>query len=539
MNIKEVIIMQYKTIDNNNENYKIVSSDNLEFCHEQGIDTFKLFSAFQISINDELYYLPYKELSNGRFGEVLSVTEILKDERISEEEKESVIDISKKDNEMRFLLNINHQLEFFHGENIVKSQTTIPFNQNNLIEDDKILSPTYAWYIEFTKKGDKNVYLKPTFYSDKRYRFDPEIERYRFVKVAKFKKLEQEHTIVVEREDWQLSLDNYHRDEVDDAIDASISYIAGAEQQKLFEGYTRLYPFNSEDSSAVFRINKEFIENGDVCTITGSGDALLDLYYNGAKSVTCFDINGNAKFLAKLKFLFIKAGITYKEYVTFFGASVQDFSDYLDTDIYNKYSHNLDYETKKYWDSIIRYLQINNLNLKKNKNTLFYDTYDAFSGLFYNATFNAPSSYLENEESFKRLQVMLENKTLNDCDFKDASLFQIHEILKDRQYSYVYLSNVLDFADYFFGKENEIENKKTFKEFVMNNLVKIVLSDGLLDVAYIKNTWTVGGTQGVMEVFKISDGFILKSLSPYCKDYVLSLPVLELEKNFENKGLSQ
>ncbi len=532
-NAKKVTLMYYEMFDKQT-GYKLLETNDINKINcEQGINKFSLYNCYEVIIDGIKYYFVINKSKKIHFGEVLTLKELLKDERVSREDKEIVKDIAKNPNR-KFFLNTNNEIEMYFNDIELKPNRIIPFDKTNIIEASQVLFPSYEWYIEYTKHNEEETYLKPTFYSDKIYRYDPIIDKYRFVKVAKIKDNEKENIIPVEKEkEWHISENSYTRDEVDDAIDSSIAYIVGkSNQPNMFEGYTRLYPFNTENSSAVFAINKEYIENNAVLSITGSGDAPLDLFLNGAKTVTCFDINGLAKFLAVLKFSFIKAGISYEEYVNFFSADPRKFEDYLDFDIYEKYSDNiLDENAKKYWDNIIRYLEINNISLKKDKNTLFYNAHDALFGLFTNSSFSVKGSYLENEESFKRLQDILKQKSIKDLTLVDASLFDIDKVLEGKKYKYIYLSNVLDFSDYYFNDYDYVESKEKFKEYIVNNLSALLDENGLIDVSYVKDSWSLGNIETTLQVFSTDEGYNLQSLVPYSEDRVLSITSSELVKS--------
>ena len=521
--VNKVTIMYYEMFDKRT-GYKLLKSNDINKINcEQGINNFLLYNCYELVIDGIKYYFVINKSKKIHFGEALTLEEILKDERISREDKEIVKDITKNPNR-KFFLNSNNEIEMFSNDIALKPNKIISFDETNIIKDSQVLFPSYEWYIEYTKYNEEKTYLKPTFYSDKIYRYAPTIDKYRFVKVAKIKGDEKEHIIPIEKEqEWHISENSYIRDEVDDAIDSSIAYIAGEDQQNMFEGYTRLYPFNTENSSAVFAINKEYIENNDVLSITGSGDASLDLFFNGAKTVTCFDINGLSKFLAVLKFSFIKAGISYEEYVNFFSADPRKFDDYFNFDIYEKYSNNiLDEKVKKYWDNIIRYLKINNISLKKDKHTLFYNTHDAFFGLFTNSSFAVKGAYLENEESFKRLQDILKQKSIKDLTLVDASLFDIDKVLEGKKYKYIYLSNVLDFSDYYFNDCDYVESKEKFKEYVVNNLSTLLDENGLIDVSYVKDSWSLRNIETTLQVFPIDEGYRDLNSRASCPTYTLS-----------------
>ena len=101
---------------------------------------------------------------------------------------------------------------------------------------------------------------------------------------------------------------------------------------------------------------------------------------------------------------------------------------------------------------------------------MFYNTHDDFFDLFTNSSFAVKGAYLENEESFKRLQDILKQKSIKDLTLVDASLFDIDKVLEGKKYKYIYLSNVLDFSDYYFNDCDYVESKEKFNK---TNLILI------------------------------------------------------------------
>ena len=79
-----------------------------------------------------------------------------------------------------------------------------------------------------------------------------------------------------------------------------------------FAGYTPVYSFNTEDSASVFHHFRDYIKGQKVLTVTGSGDAILDLLLYGAKKIVSFDVNKSTIFYSKLKIAFIKSGLDKK-----------------------------------------------------------------------------------------------------------------------------------------------------------------------------------------------------------------------------------
>ncbi len=282
----------------------------------------------------------------------------------------------------------------------------------------------------------------------------------------------------------------------------------------MFAGYTRIYPFNTEDASSVFRLQEDKIKDQDALTVTGSGDTLLDLFMYGAKTVTCFDINILAKFYALLKISFIKAGMSYSEFDRFF---LGERELILNKDIYDKYSSFLNENLKRFWDGIYEYLNTNNKNLVNSSHNLFYKIYDFFGTA--NRSYRNNSSYFGTEANYARLQEILKSKSLSDVNFVDSSLFDLPEKLAGKQYGYAYLSNILDFTELYYDNPEELDRKIAFREFILNNLSNIITEDGLIDVGFIAKHWQIGTTLKDSTIaFNEAAGFTIRDLNPYNKE---------------------
>lgn len=406
-------------------------------------------------------------------------------------------------------------MDYFTRKVPVKSVN--PSTPDLEVAKDDFVEAHLEWYVRYKKKGDDTWYYKPTFCSDKKFRneMDSDIESYQFVEVAIYeingKRFEELYR--VEDKVYENNNVNVHRDETDAAIDGAISVLFGNETDKMFEGYTRIYPFNTEDGASVCHKHQDNIKNQDALTITGSGDFMLDLFLYGAKSVTCFDINGLAKYYALLKFSFIKAGMSYKDYKEFFLG--QD-DIILKRDLYEKYKGCLDERVQRFWDAIYTYLENNNKQLHKSEHNLMYKIYDMFGSA--NRSYNNKSSYFT-EANFGRLQEILKSKSLENIRFYDASITKIPEILHGQKFGYAYLSNVIDFTDQLFNSESQDERIKMFKDFILVEFTNLVRENGAMSVGYISAGWDTNLLiDEYNRVFTNEEGFAVESLAPYNND---------------------
>ena len=329
-------MINYDREDSKNKfRYKEVDATNpLEVKYEDGMFTFKLFKYFNVTINGKIYYIVIDrdEKSYG-FGISETLHNIIerreKGEHFGDYDREIIDEyIKEKGNQYTFWVTGRNELMFDYQKNKIPVNHVYENTPDLELSEKDFITPNIEWYIEYKNYGEEEWNLEPTFCSDKQFKSKPNIEKYRFVKVAVYDIDGETYCNVIKREDTIYENDHkvVTRDYIDEALDAAKKLIYGSTSNPdLFSGYTRVYPFNTEDSSSVFRLQQNSIKDKDCLTVTGSGDAQLDLFLYGAKSVTCFDVNGMAKFYAILKFSFIKAGMSYQEYIEFFIGKVLRF----------------------------------------------------------------------------------------------------------------------------------------------------------------------------------------------------------------------
>lgn len=533
--------------------YKRVNTNNpLEIKYEDGLLKFKMIKMLDITKDNKVYHLILKKDENSyAFGEVDTIDNILK--RINQGEKfyedyKKLLEEYSGENYRKHTFHITgrKKLEFDIYTNyipaIIDVQNKLSPDPDSNIEIESLIELELIWYIEYKKQNDEALYYKPTFCSDKKFRYEKGIENYRFVQVTRFNIDDQEYNAIVHKEEktYTPNIEN-EVNEVDLAIDGAVQLIFSEKNEKkeLFKGYTRIYPFNTEDSSSVFRKHQEYVYNQDALTVTGSGDAALDLFLNGANSVTCFDANGLAKYYAKLKFYAIKSGLSYDDFIKFFaGERIGD--SIFEFEIYKKFCESLGRDTRRFWDAIYKYLNVNDRKIYNNKNDIVYNIND-FLGPS-KKTFGNPCSYSE-PENYKKLQNLLINKDDKDIHFVDSPLFSVNKELLNIKYNYIYLSNIIDFTSLFINEDNIRDRMVVFKNFITNNLRSYLTDYGLIDVGFLDNNWRIGEDQlilsGYQTIFLNRENFKIENLLPLnTKDSVLVFKNMEYVKQENIAGKS-
>lgn len=519
--------LKYSKEDNPRKKYykKISTANALEVNYEEGMYDFTIQQIIIVTINGKLVPILVEEDSKRYvFGEQDTLENILMRIQSGETFSEDYKGILEKLKHLETLLITGtKKLELDLHSNYIPIN---PMNSHEAtpdadIEENDVVKGKSIWYVEYKKPGDDTLYYMPTFCNDKKIRTNENIEYYRFVKVVEVTIDDVDHKFVYEREPEMYYIEAHDEyTEVDMAIDAAKFMIYNGQKQgtHMFNGYTPIYPFNTEDISSVFKKRQNYIKNGHVLTVTGSGDALLDLFLNGADNVTCFDANGSAKYYTKLKFYAIKAGLSYEEYLEFFLG--KNDSSILNYDIYKKFSHTLDEDTKKYWDSIYEYLNTSGQKLNSNSHSLLYSIIDPFGTA--NCTYKNPNSYCS-EENYQLLQEILKTKSLDEnVRFIDAPLFELGSHLDNSKFDYIYLSNIMDFTSTFINGSLP-ERLEKFREFIQVELSKNVSEDGTIDIAFLKENRAITSDvfyspDEYVSFFKPDDGFFIHSLEPYNHD---------------------
>lgn len=538
--IKPVYYIEYQLEGNDKNNYyrKVESDNPQEVPYEKGIISFKVHQVLVIGYNGEKYHIFIKRGSEEfAFGSLERPDDILaaiqRGETFGIKEK-SIIDFMRFSKES-LVVSPTKKLYMDNYKGYIRVNNTeyqnAPVAKKEKIENQ--VDGKKVWYIEYKNSGETTTHLKPTFCNDKKFRFEEGMEEYRFIEVAEFEIDNQKGKVIINSEPWQRAVRESSIDrekEVYRAVDGAkaILYNQNEKQENYFEGYTRIYPFNTEDSASVFKKRKENIDGKNVLTVTGSGDALLDLFLNGAENVTCFDCNGLAKYYAKLKFYAIKSGMSFEEYKEFFlGNQIGNYV--LTKNIYDKFKDTIDDEdTRTFWDSLYSYEAQTNLHIANNYENLL--TYRIIGLMMSesNKTCGNPNSYF-NEESYQKLQEILKCKSMENLEFKDVSLLELPNELEASKstFDYMYLSNIIDFTSLYIFKAKVGDRLEVFRDFIFKELSKSLSNDGIIDAGYLAQDWRTETIDTVeledyKRIFEEIHGFCIESLMPYNRDSVLS-----------------
>lgn len=256
-------------------------------------------------------------------------------------------------------------------------------------------------------------------------------------------------------------------------------------KKNLFSSYMPVYSFNTENISSVFYTYSPYIVGQDILTVTGSGDAILDLFLQGARSVTCFDSNKTAKHYAALKFAAVKAKLSFEEYKKFFYA--EDFSSRLfDFDIYLRIREQLPDVEKQVWDAV--YVKVNEIEYEfdPRKTDITYQQFDNFIGFRCKnwSIYNKEGYFCK--ENYNKLLEAVEDKSFNDITFIDSPLFDLDEQLQDKKFAFVYLSNIMDFTSTFIEAKALNKRLEIFKTFIKDVASKWTIENGIIVVSFVE-----------------------------------------------------
>lgn len=187
---------------------------------------------------------------------------------------------------------------------------------------------------------------------------------------------------------------------------------------------------------------KENLENKKILTITSSADHALDTILSGAKQIDSIDINIFCKYYSALKIAMIKK-YNYDEFFEKINIFTNEMSTTSKYEILNEVSIYLTGEELHFWNT---YLSMMNF----------------FSPSFFNNYPNSPvnNKYI-NKEEYKTLKEKIKDVKIT---YYDGDIINIDEILKNKKYDYMYLSNILENVICCF--ENENKNKYNTKELI-------------------------------------------------------------------------
>ncbi len=366
-------------------------------------------------------------------------------------------------------------------------------NPHNIIEGET------HWYLELYHEDGTVTYEKTT-YDDKKYRGQT-CEHYRLVRITEYELNGISKKAIIEREQELYSYHPVVQTELDNIIAQAKGLLSHQSSYTGFEGVSPLYGFNTEDSACVFHDKKNYINDQVVTTVTGSGDAILDLFLYGAKKIIAFDTNALTIFYGELKFIAAKY-LSFEQFSKFFHT--------LNEDIYRLLEPYLSEKTRKFWNELYEYCKVVDKPLKDAENGgLFYPSMSIFSS---NSTVYNKKGYYT-EENYLKLKEKIADKTLEDIQFINCDLLNLPKTVDLGTSTYAYLSNIMDFMVGVDEEKVEIDKLQAFKDFIMKDFYPSLNSHAEIVLSYIKRSWHQGIERGYFEVYPPEEGFSITPLS--------------------------
>lgn len=255
---------------------------------------------------------------------------------------------------------------------------------------------------------------------------------------------------------------------------------------KEFHGVYPVYPFNTEDSANLFFSYREFIKDKKVLTVTGSGDALLDLIRYGAKDITCFDSNVLAKHIAELKLAFWKAHLGEDNFKKFFmGEHCCD--EIMQYDLFMECRPYLRPETLYYFECVYDYIKKHGIKFTNDESRFLYQQYDSFIHFpVQNRTVGNSFSYMDKENARVLEDILIDPESIH-VNYLDANILDVDKKIGDDFY-FMYLSNIFEFTSTFIDYKRLRMRLEKFKSYVSDDLYPHLSDGGVLVAGYLKGS---------------------------------------------------
>jgi len=242
------------------------------------------------------------------------------------------------------------------------------------------------------------------------------------------------------------------------------------------EKFNSIYLFTTENIKGY--MDEIDLTNKKIITVTGSSDHILNAILKGTKEILTFDVNILTKYYMDLKLEAIKK-LTFEEFKKVF---IYENEKSLNYDLIKEL--NLPKESKEFWDKEMSKYD-NGLLLRK-------------SNLFNIKYFNPNSKIKQNGYLNKENYDIIKSK-LFDVDIKFINC-SIEELEIDKNYDYMFLSNISDYLDLIFKEDTLKEYQKVINRFRKN--VSHIYMAYIYDIN--KNTFRsdIDDIKLVKEIFK-------------------------------------
>ena len=231
--------------------------------------------------------------------------------------------------------------------------------------------------------------------------------------------------------------------------------------------YNTVYNMTNEKLVLYFKYFP--IKDGNVFTVLGSGDHILQSVCCGAKNIYAFDYNPLALHMAKLKIKSLSI-LERNEFLNYLYNV--DYKRYFDVSYYKKIRDYLDNDTMKFWDSLYSYF--NNHEITDN-------------------LINNGDSYINRSEGgfLNRDKYYLTKNNLDNVDINYfcSDVFDVLEKLpSDIKFNAAFLSNIFDWMN--------LDAAVKYPLFIKRDLDKYLYNDALVAVHSSIN----GATSNVLSI---------------------------------------
>lgn len=206
------------------------------------------------------------------------------------------------------------------------------------------------------------------------------------------------------------------------------------------ERFEKLYPFTTENIAGYMKDLE--LQNKKVCTVTGSGDQVLNAISKGCLDITTFDVNFLTQYYLNLKLAACQK-LTYEEFLRFL---LYPTSDILDYQIFRELD--LDDTTRDFFER--KYYECNYSGEVLRNSSLFVQPYFNYQSKLFENVYLEKESYQKLQDNSKEARVqflcqnLLDLEVYSECD-------------------YLFLSNISDYLNLLFDS-NVLEQYRDLLE---------------------------------------------------------------------------
>lgn len=216
-----------------------------------------------------------------------------------------------------------------------------------------------------------------------------------------------------------------------------------------YKNFRKIYPFSNENLRELF-FQLDFRDK-NCLTVLGSSDQAMDMYLNGAKSITTFDKNSLAKYYFYLKKAAMLANFSLEEYLKFFCYRDFEKSQSGNRDAFNEhlFSRLVPYLKGVYyqfWSYLFENYDSFDIRMNK-KNGLF--SFDEVKYTILKKTIG----YLDD----KNYYLLREKIQEMDISFIDCDIHDLKTCLH-AEYDMMYFSNIIQYVDRMYSTNLESQS---------------------------------------------------------------------------------